>query len=235
MFTPIKNKKLYEQVIEQIQNMIMNGQLKRGDKLPSERELAETLGVSRTSIREALRALEILGVIESRQGEGNFINGSIKSGFFEQLSIVFRLDEGSSLDVLDLRKIIEVEAAGLAAARITDKQSDELGKLIDEFEKAKNNEVESARLDKEIHYKIASITGNKLIVNLLETISSLMESFIKDARQKIQEKDETRMILVKQHKMICSAIMERNVEKSMKAMKEHLDYINNIYPDMIDS
>ena len=77
MFNSISNKKVYEQVIEQIQKNIMDGTFKKGDKLPSERELSEKMAVSRTSIREALRVLETMGVVESKQGEGNFIFSNI--------------------------------------------------------------------------------------------------------------------------------------------------------------
>ena len=79
MFSNISSKKVYEQVIEQIQESIFNGELKKGDKLPSERELSEQMRVSRTSIREALRVLETLGVVESKQGEGNFVCSNIKN------------------------------------------------------------------------------------------------------------------------------------------------------------
>ena len=77
MFISVKNKKVYEEVIEQIKDMIYNGILKKGDKLPSERDMVEELQVSRTSVREALRSLEVIGLIESRQGEGNFIKESL--------------------------------------------------------------------------------------------------------------------------------------------------------------
>lgn len=227
MFTRIKSKKLYQLVIEQIQDMILDGRLKKGDKLPSERDLSEQLGISRTSIREALRALEIIGLIESRQGEGNFIKGDIESSFFEPLSVMFKLNRGNPHDILEMRMILEIESAKLASKRISEEDSMELQALMIQLKKAKN-EKESAKIDKKIHYKIAEITGNSLIMNLLNTISSLMETFIKDAREKILEQKETREFLVKQHENIVDALIERDTDKARLSMKEHLEYINNV-------
>ncbi|MGF7057608.1 FadR/GntR family transcriptional regulator [Brassicibacter mesophilus] len=227
MFTQIKNKKIYEQVIEQIQEMIMNGTLKKEDKLPSERDLAEMLGVSRTSIREAFRSLEIIGLIESRQGEGTYIKGDLESGIFEPLSVMFMLNKGKSRDVLELRKVIEIEAARLAATRIESSQKDELIQIIEELKNA-DNEKDSAEIDKKFHYKIAELTGNYLILTLLNAISSLMEAFIKDARLKIMSEAKNRDTLIIHHKEICDAIISNNSDKAALAMKAHLDYINKI-------
>jgi GntR family transcriptional repressor for pyruvate dehydrogenase complex len=227
MFKPIKNKKVYEYVIEQIQNMVMEGELKKGDKLPSERDLSEQLGVSRTSIREAFRALEIIGLLESRQGEGNFIKGKIESSFFEPLSVMFMLNKGKAKDVLELRMAIEIEAAVLAAARINDEECQELQQLMKSLKNAQN-EKESAKIDKRIHYKIAEITGNCLIMNLLNAISTLIESFIVNAREKLLEEEERRFILINQHQKVCDALIERNPDKAGEKMREHLEFINEV-------
>ena len=113
MFNSISNKKVYEQVIEQIQKNIMDGTFKNGDKLPSERELSEKMAVSRTSIREALRVLETMGVVESRQGEGNFICSNIEKSLLQPLSMMFKLNNGSWSDIFELRNILEIECARL--------------------------------------------------------------------------------------------------------------------------
>lgn len=102
--------------------MIISGNLQKGDKLPSERELVDQLKVSRTSIREALRALEIVGLIKCKQGEGNFIRDNFDNSLFEPLSLVFMLERSNKEDIIEVRRIIEVEAAALAAKRITKDQ-----------------------------------------------------------------------------------------------------------------
>ncbi|WP_026894366.1 FadR/GntR family transcriptional regulator [Clostridiisalibacter paucivorans] len=226
MFKPIKSKKIYEYVVEQIQQMIVNGDLKSGDKLPSERELAERLKVSRTSIREALRALEVLGLIESRQGEGNFIKESLDNGFFQPLSVMFMLNKDNPSDILELRIAIEVEAASLAARRINDEDIQELEELMDKLIES-DDEKYSAKYDTEIHYKIASVTKNYLIINLLNGISSLIETFIKNARESILRENEEKDILIKQHRKICDALIERDPDKAASAMREHLIFVND--------
>lgn len=225
MFEPIKNKKVYQHVIEQIQNMVMSGQLKKGDKLPSERTLVDELGVSRTSIREALRALEVMGLIESRQGKGNYINGDIDDSFFEPLSVMFMLNEGNPENILELRMVIEVEAASIAAQKIEDKDVEILEDLINKL-KVADNEIIRAKIDKKIHYKIAKLTNNYLIVTMLNAVGSLMETFIKSSRAMILKEAERNELLIEQHENICNAIIDRDALKARNAMREHLETIN---------
>lgn len=231
MFVPIKNKKIYQYVIEQIQSMVMNGTLKIGDKLPSERDLVEQLGVSRTSIREALSALEVIGLIESRQGEGNFISGNIESNFFEPLSVMFMLNKGNPEDILELRMIIEVEAAAIAAKNIKEEDKEEIRILLDRLANAENDK-ESAKLDAQLHYRIAEITGNYLIITLLKAVSNLMETFIENARVIILQEENKRELLMEQHKKICNALFEGDSQKVVLAMKEHLKTINDAMKKM---
>ncbi len=231
MFVPVKNKKVYQHVIEQIQNMVMTGALEKGDKLPSERELVEQLGVSRASIREAIRALEMIGLVESRQGEGNFIGGDINSSFFEPLSVMFMLNGGKSEDVLELRRVIEVEAAALAAGKITEAEKAELAALLNDLIEA-GDEQESAKADMALHYAIARMSGNYLILILLNTISSLMESFIRDARGMILREERKRDVLLQEHKKICDSIIQENPEASAQAMRAHLKTINETMKEL---
>jgi GntR family transcriptional repressor for pyruvate dehydrogenase complex len=229
MFKQVKSKKVYQHVVEQIQFMVMNGELKKGDKLPTERDLAEQLGVSRTSIREALRSLEMVGLVESRQGEGNFIGGNIKGNFFEPLSVMFMLNQGDPRDILELRMVIEVEAASLAAQRVKkEDMTEEIRELKDLMKKLReaSSEDESKNIDLQLHYKISEITGNYLIMMLLNTISSLMETFVESARGMILVDPENREKLLNEHQNIVDSISAGDSKKSIKAMREHLDTIN---------
>lgn len=231
MFSPIKNTKVYEQVIDQIKDMIDKGTLKKGDKLPSERDLVEQLQVSRASIREALRALEVIGLIECRQGEGNFIKSSFQDNLFEPLSIMFMLEEINPEAILELRKIIEVEASGLAAKRITNEQLKKLKEIMKRFENCEDEEINTI-IDEEFHYKIAEYSGNVLIFNIFRTVSTLVDDFIKDARKLIIAQQENKEVLFLQHNEIFSAIEIHSSEAARKAMREHLDYTNK-YSKMI--
>ena len=229
-FKRIETKKIYQRINEQIQEMILSGDLKMGDRLPAERQLAEQLGVSRNSIRESLRSLEILGLVESRQGEGNFIIDEIDESFFEPLSILFKLHNGSFRDILEIRLVLEVEAAGLAAERISEDGATLLYDLCEEL-KTCTNEERSVEIDKEIHYHIAKATNNYLFIMFLEGISLILTKHIKDARQVILAAMHERGILLTIHTNVVEAILKRDQEKAKKRMREHFEAVIASLPD----
>lgn len=223
MFKPVKNKRVYQQVADQIQKMILNGNLKSGDRLPAEREMAEMFKVSRTSIREAVRALDILGLVECRQGGGNFIRKDFGSSFFEPLSISFKLQNGSYLDILETRKMLEIEAAALAAERMTEKQRSEL-QAISEKLAAATGEKLCTKLDAEFHYKIIECTGNFLMQSFYSAVSELMKSFITDARKLFSSRTKRNM-LRQQHKQIAEAICSGDSVRASQALRKHFDMV----------
>ncbi|MDF2531913.1 MAG: GntR family transcriptional regulator [Clostridia bacterium] len=223
MFNPIKNTKVYEQVIDQIKDMIAEGTLNKGDRLPSERSLVEQLQVSRASLREALRALEVIGLVECKQGEGNYIKTSFEDNLLEPLSIMYRLERSNPKEIWELRKTMEVEAVGLAAKRVTDTQLKELSELLLSFND-EEDETYNAEIDKQFHYKLAECSGNILIYNILKTVSVLVEDFIKGARTKILNDKENKKVLFKQHKAMLIAVEKHSSVEARKAMREHLDY-----------
>lgn len=225
MDAPVKNTKVYEQVIEKIKEMIVSGKLKKGDKLPPERELVDQLQASRASIREALKALQIIGLIESRQGGGNYIRESFEGSLFEPLSIMFSLQNSRPEEILELRKIIEVETAALAAKNINDEELIEIKRIIDQIKESYDEEL-NAKLDKELHYKIANASGNFLVVVILTAVSSLVDSFIKDARKLILTQIENREILIEHHENLYNALLEHNKGRAAEVMRKHLDFVN---------
>ncbi|WP_251859970.1 FadR/GntR family transcriptional regulator [Clostridium sp. Marseille-Q2269] len=223
MFIPIKNAKVYEQVIEQIKSMIISGNLKKGDKLPSERELVDQLKVSRTSIREALRALEIVGLIKCKQGEGNFIRDNFDNSLFEPLSLVVMLEKSNKNNITEVRRIIEVEATALAANRITIEQLKKLEKIIDEIKNSKDEKL-IVNLDKKFHYEIAQASNNFILLNIINSCSSLIDSLMNDARYRIVKNLKDKEELVYQHEKIFLALKEKNPELAANLMKEHLEF-----------
>lgn len=237
MFNSIPNRKVYEQVIEQIQQNILAGDLKKGDKLPSERELCELMNISRASVREAIRVLEAMGVIESIHGEGNFICTNPEKSLLQPLSMIFRLNNGKSQDIFELRKVLEIESSRLAANRATNIDCRELFNIVNQMEEETLNENRNeilVKLDKEFHNKLASMSKNYLIECLFTTSSMLFEKFIEDARCEIIKKDSADKLLLCQHREICDAIINKNEELSIKAMKDHMDYVEKIIIDIHD-
>ena len=234
MFNNITSKKVYEQVIEQIQEKIFYGEFKNGDKLPSERELSEQMGVSRTSIREALRVLETMGVVESRQGEGNFICSNVNKSLIEPLSLIFKLNNGSWEDVIELRQALELETVKFASKRVTREEADEMKFIINKMEEEINNQNRNeilVNLDRKFHNKIASISKNYLIECLFLTSSNLFEEFIDDARRKIVNKYSDERVLLNQHKEIYNAIISNDSNLAYKKMEEHMNLIKESYKE----
>lgn len=224
MFTPVKNTKVYEQVIEQIKYMIVSGELKKGDRLPPERELVERLQVSRTSVREALRALQIIGLVECKQGGGNFIREQFEDNLIEPLSLMFTLQDSRNSEILELRRVLEVETASLAARNISDEELNSLSEIIAGM-KSHPDEQENVVLDKKFHYIIARASRNNLIVSILTAVSSLMDSFIKEAREAIINRDENKETLLEHHEKIYKALADHDEKKAAKVMEDHMNMI----------
>lgn len=226
MVNSIKNTRVYEQVIEKIKFLIEKGELKSGDKLPSERNLCEQLDVSRTSIREALRVLEILGIVECKIGEGNFIKDNFEDSLLEPLSMTFMLHGSKTEQILDFRKFIEPETAALAAKNINSEQLEEIKELINLLNST-DSEVRCSEIDKEIHYKIVRASGNFIVSNVMFAVSSLIEIYIKDMLAKMFQNEESKNIVKKQHEDIVKAIENHDSEAAAIAMLNHLKYTND--------
>lgn len=232
MFREVKTTKVFEQVIEQIKEIIQNGELRCGDQLPSERDLCERLNVSRTSIREALRSLEMLGIIECRQGEGNFIKASFEGSLLEPISITFMLHGSKTNEILELRKIIEPETAALAAKNISDAELQEIKGLMSLLNQEDDSE-KSAEIDKKIHYKIVQASGNDLITNVMYAISNLINRYIEDVVTNLFKSPENRNIVKEQHEAVVRAIEAHDALKAAVAMRKHLDYTNDFISNSI--
>jgi len=224
MFIPVQNKRIYQHVVEQIQEMILDGQLNSGDRLPSERTMAEQFAVSRNSVREAIRTLEILGIVESRQGGGNFIAAGKIDCLFEPLSIMFKLSSGKFTDLLELRRSLEVEAASLAAKRITKPKAAKLSSLIDEL-KQTDDEARSIELDKQFHLLIAEFSGNTLLSGFLHAISRIFEQAVREGRKYIMTSFSNNQTLMRLHQELCDAIVHKKVEDAAAAVQSHFDFI----------
>jgi len=225
MFETIENKRISEKIIEQIQKMIMDGTLKTGDKLPPERELTEQFRVGRPVLREALKALELIGLIERRHGQGNFIVNNIENSLFKPLSLSFKLSNGNIEEVLQLRYIVESYTAGQAATVATKDDVEKLYSIMKDMMEA-DTEIEKSYFDRMFHYEIASISKNKLIINLLESLSYLLDIFIeKTIRMSFFGEDSIEKIY-NEHIRIIRAIETHDRKEAVEATNYHLGQIN---------
>lgn len=228
METKFKINRVYHQVIEYISNLIRDDELKKGDKLPTERELASKLGVSRNSIREALKTLDVIGLVDRRQGDGTFIKRQFDECFTDPLSIIFMLEKVEKHEILEFRNMIEIEMASLAAKRITKIEIEKLEKVY-EYLVNHSNEKISAKYDKEFHYIIAKATKNFIVLNSYNMMSSLMDAFISDIRLKVLEKESEIRTVKTIHLDILEALRKKDPAEAVAAMKRHMDVINSYY------
>lgn len=214
------DKKAYEAVVGFIKSEILSGRLKPGQKLPPEREMAQQLGVSRTSIREALRTMEVLGVIESVQGAGNFISVNFEKNMTEALSMMFLLKQTDGGQLSDIRAALELKAAELAVNRITGREIEELEKIVVKMASA-NDEKTAADLDRILHYTVARASGNSILIQILSSMSVLIDDFIKDIRTSILKDQKNRDRLIKIHMDIVDALKSADVGAVREAFSQH--------------
>ncbi len=223
-FQPVEDKKVYQQIIEQLKDMIYQGELKKGDKLPSERALTKELNVSRSSLREAFSALEMIGLIESRHGEGTFIRENNDDRFLKPLSLLFMIEDNVDDDLIELRKIIEASVAKLVAWRAKQEEIEELKKCIESMEAAKGDIRKSSLADREFHYILAKASGNRLLYKFLNSISEVIDIYLSSAMERIVRDENKNNTFVRQHRDIYDAIKCGDKDLAEQAMREHLDW-----------
>jgi len=226
MFQPIKRKRVYTEIIEQLRELIEKGELKPGDKLMSEREMAEKLQVSRSSVREAFLALELMGILESKSGEGTYISSvSGSAEAIQPLTMMLLMEKGTSFELLEVRRILEGEAAYLAAGRASKEQLEKIKKYLSMMEDDYQKDCLGEEADASFHVALSEATGNRVLQNLMSKVSDLLIKTMRESREKMFSKSENRRILQQQHRDIFKAVVERNPEEARKAIHRHLDFV----------
>ncbi|MCX6546787.1 MAG: FadR/GntR family transcriptional regulator, partial [Acidobacteria bacterium] len=169
--TPIRTKRLYEEIVEQIRLLIADGKLKPGDKLLAERELADRFQVSRASVREAIRTLEMLGVIDIRPGEGTYIRETETDDIIRPLAMFLAVERSSVIDMFEMRRIFETATASLAAQRATDQEILEIETILEDMKERLNlqDPEKGEEFDAAFHFAIAEATHNSLLAKLFKT------------------------------------------------------------------
>jgi len=223
LFNKIQTKKVYMKIVEQIRDLIKEGKLKPGDKLPPEQVMADNFGTSRPSVREALSALEILGITESRGGKGNFIKDTPGSPLYEQK--VMKLEkEGSPFELLEARKAVEIEIAELAAKKATPEDIDVISKTLNEMKGVANDISKIMELDNEFHMNIARAAHNNLLFSMMTYLSNLLkEELWVNMKEKAWNLPGQSQKYLKEHTEIFYAIKNKDSENAHKQVYLHLD------------
>ena len=214
----------YTKVIEYVKNNLKTGNLEVGGKLETERVLAEKLQLSRSSIREALRSMQNMGLIESRQGSGNYLIGDFSKNLTDSFGLMLMMKQVDYSEISQLRRAIEIQAYQLAVSRITDEQIEVMRDLLKKIKKAKQKE--EILLDKEFHYSIISASSNVLMINIMEALSSVYEEFVANVIENATEKEK--MQLSKLHLQILEGLKNKNIEIGISAINKHYDLIGHM-------
>lgn len=223
-FKEITHVRLYESVIEQIMILIKNEELKPGDQLPPERELAEKLSISRGSLREAFRVLESRGLIKSKPGGGRFIRELKKDSSIHAENIILSLEKSSILELLEAREIFEVKIVKLAAQRATIEDINLIEEVLKKMRKEELKDDKKAESDTEFHLAIASASHNFVFVNIIK----LHLDLLKETRGKTWKIPGRREKQFQEHQAILEAIIERDSKKAGKAMLKHLRTVRKV-------
>lgn len=227
----IKSEKAYEKVVAYIKQEIWQGSLKRGDSLPPERDLAQLLGVSRNSVREALRTMSLMGFISSVQGAGNFVSCNLENNLSESIRMMMLLGETNYMQISQLRRGMESEMVLLAAARITPKQTARLLELARQMKREENAE-KASRLDQQYHNLLCEACGNKLIQAIYSAMVSTVDEFIGTMYVRIVADPEKRDRLLDAHEEIAEALQRREGPAAEQAMQKHFRVVDETIRQM---
>jgi len=223
MLKAIRKTRIYEEVVSQIHELVREGRFKAGDQLPSERELAETFKVSRTSVREALRALEAQGLIVSRTGAGNFVAELPIEALVAPFATLLIEEKSALADIFEMRKLIEPHIASLAAERATKRDIDRMKKILDKQREAVSRGETGVEADAELHFAIGRATQNQAFEKL---VSGLME-ILSHSREESLQTTARRKASIESHRKILSAIEEHDKKKAREAMLLHIENVED--------
>ena len=221
MLRAIKKTRIHEEVFSQIHELIKEGRFKARDQLPSERELAEIFKVSRTSVREALRALESQGLIISRTGMGNFVVDLPLEALVGPLARLLIDEKNALADVFELRKLIEPHIAALAAERATKNDVAQLKRIVAKQTEAVNSGMTGVEADAEFHFTIGRATRNQALQKL---VSGLME-LLSPSREDSLQTDGRRKASVDAHRRIIAAIEKQDKNRARGEMLRHIEQV----------
>ena len=223
-FEAVRKTKVYEEVARQIERFIVEGGLKPGDKLPPERELAEMFQVSRSSLRDAIRTLELMGLLEPRQGEGTVVCDLSADSLVNPLSALLVRKRALVAELLDVRKMLEPPLAGRAARNASPEEIAYLEDILRrQGEKVRRGEL-AIEEDSEFHYNIAVAAKNSVVLKVLDVLMDLLRV----SRERSLQVEGRLQKSFAGHRRIFSAIRRRDVAAAEAAMRQHLEKIEEI-------
>src|SRR6201994_4878052 len=218
----VRTSRLYEQIVQQIEESIVKGDLKPGDQLPAERELAQRFGVSRTAVREAVKALREKGLVEAYSGRGTFITDGTTQAVRQSLHLMVKIGqpEGSK-HLAEARAILVPEIAALAAARIQEPELATMREAVATMDRAGQDPQTYIEADLDFHLALAEGAANPLILSLLDSIVGLL----REQRLRIFQVPGGPERGQIHHKRILDAVERHDAEKARQGMRAHLSQV----------
>jgi GntR family transcriptional regulator, transcriptional repressor for pyruvate dehydrogenase complex len=224
----VEKKRAYESIVQQVLALIENGKLKQGDQLPSERELTEIFKVSRTTVREAIRTLESMKLLQSRQGNGTYVLASSEEELIQPLAAALFNAKDDIRDIFYVRKIIEPYVAELAAENATAQEIEEMEEILQKQAACIERNESIIETDSAFHNLMASASKNRVI----ERLTVALVDFLKQSREHYLVDDEQGnkrpARSLKGHRQVLAAIKKGDSEAAKNAMLHHLEDIERI-------
>jgi GntR family transcriptional repressor for pyruvate dehydrogenase complex len=226
-FTPVVSEKLSSAVVHQIEQLILRGILRPGERLPAERELAERLAVSRPSLREAVSELQQVGLLSTKPGAGIYVADVLGGAFSPALIALFERHEEAVFDYLSFRRDMEALAAERAAKFASDTDLAVVQAVFDKMEAAhqKRNAEEEARLDAQFHMAIIEASHNVIMLHMMRSMYDLLRGGVFYNRQMMFKQRTGRAALLDQHRAINDALQSRDPDQARAAILAHLAYV----------
>jgi GntR family transcriptional regulator, transcriptional repressor for pyruvate dehydrogenase complex len=220
-FAPVKRTKVYAEVASQISRLIEAGRFKPGDRLPPERDLAEMFGVSRTSVRDAIRVLEMRGLVEPRHGEGTIVKHVPIDAIVSPLADVLVSSKNLTADLFDMRKMLEPPIARAAAFRATDDDVRALEQIVDHQARRVAAGQVAIEDDTAFHYRIATAAKNQVVLRTMDVLMDLLS----DSRVRSLQAPGRAEKSLEGHRRILDAIRRRDPEAAAVRMRRHIEEI----------
>jgi DNA-binding FadR family transcriptional regulator len=216
---PIHRDSPVSQVARRLLDEVTAGGYRAGSRLPSERRLAESLGVGRSAIREAIAVLEVLGLVEVRVGSGTYVRGTISDLLPQAIDWGLMLGERHTRDLVETRRHLEAVTARLAAQRATDDDVAHLRERLDRMRETAESVIEFTEADVEFHLEVARIAGNTVLRDILHSVRALLRVWI----QRAVGADGDTTATLAEHVAVFEAIARRDPDAAAAAMGAHME------------
>jgi len=237
-FDQVRQRRLSDDIVEQLEGMILEGTLKSGERLPAERTLAEQFGVSRPSLREAIQKLAAKGLLVSRQGGGNYVVDTLGSTFSDPLLHLLENNPEAQRDLLEFRQTLEASCAYYAALRATEVDRERLTAAFEELQDCYTrvdevSRAEEGAADARFHLAIAEASHNAVLLHTIRGLFDLLKrNVVTNIGGMYQQRTETRDMLINQHRDLYLAIIEGRAEQAREVSTRHLLYVQEVLEEV---